>query len=116
MSVCGYMYISPSHAILFKASHWPSEHRISLRPLIGGGKGGDFFILFFFCQKGRQRRQWQRRQKEKRRRVVSLESEAMPGKMFQKSVKCITLKREQGIKGYLRAAGQAVLHSILEEK
>ena len=27
--------LSPSHAILVKASYWPSDHMISLRPLIG---------------------------------------------------------------------------------
>ena len=47
---------------------------------------------------------------------MSLGSELMPGKMSQKSVKFITLKREQGIKGYLRATGPAVLYSILEQK
>ena len=25
----------PSHAIFFEASHWPCDHMISLRPLIG---------------------------------------------------------------------------------
>ena len=27
--------MSPSHAIFFEASHWLSDHMISLRPLIG---------------------------------------------------------------------------------
>ena len=27
--------LSPSDAIFFEASHWPSDHMISLRPLIG---------------------------------------------------------------------------------
>ena len=27
--------LSPSHAIFFKASHWPSDHMIRFRPLIG---------------------------------------------------------------------------------
>ena len=31
LSVC----LSPSHAIIFEASHWPSGHMIRSRPLIG---------------------------------------------------------------------------------
>ena len=45
---------------------------------------------------------------------MSLGSELMPGKMSQKSVKFITLKREQGIKGYLTKT--AVLYRILGPK
>ena len=29
---------SPPHAIVFEASHWPSDHMISSRPLIGKPK------------------------------------------------------------------------------
>ena len=62
MSVCAV----PFHAIFFEASHWPSDHMISLRPLIGqppaGGEerkeekkeGGDFLfflLIFFVCLK-----------------------------------------------------------------
>ena len=34
MSVNEYIYLSPSYVIYFEASHWPSDHMISLRPLI----------------------------------------------------------------------------------
>ena len=34
-NVCIYVYMSPSHAIFFKACHWPSDHMISSRPFIG---------------------------------------------------------------------------------
>ena len=30
--------MSPSHAIFFEASHWPSDHMTRSRPLIGGQK------------------------------------------------------------------------------
>ena len=35
MSVCLSVCLSPSHAIFFEASYWPSGHMISSRPLIG---------------------------------------------------------------------------------
>ena len=37
MSVCccRLLVVSPSNAIFFEASHWPCDHMISLRPLIG---------------------------------------------------------------------------------
>ena len=39
-----------SHVIFFEASHWPSDHRISLRPLIGQpsfptGGGGRLVVV-----------------------------------------------------------------------
>ena len=33
--VCLHVGMSPPHAIYFKASHWPSDHMISSRPVIG---------------------------------------------------------------------------------
>ena len=35
MSVCVSLTLSPSHAMFFDASHWPSDHMITSRPLIG---------------------------------------------------------------------------------
>ena len=35
MSVCLSVCVSPSLAIFFKASHWPSGHMIRSRPIIG---------------------------------------------------------------------------------
>ena len=39
MSVHVCVCVSPSHAIFFKTSHWPSGHMIRSRPLIGRGGG-----------------------------------------------------------------------------
>ena len=56
--------LSPSHGIFFEASHWPSYHMISLRPLngqpsfitklsppmvvlVGDGGGCSYYYLFF---------------------------------------------------------------------
>ena len=39
--------LSPSHAIFFEASHWPSDHMISLRPLIGQPSFPT--VWYFFC-------------------------------------------------------------------
>ena len=35
VGVCVGTCLSPSHVIFFEASHWPSDHMISSRPLIG---------------------------------------------------------------------------------
>ena len=68
ITVCLCGCLSPSNAIVFKASHWPSDHMVSSRPLIGqpsfptiwwwlgGGEGGAyiffhfyfFFLIFFY--------------------------------------------------------------------
>ena len=46
--VCVFVCLSPSRAIFFKASHWPSDHMTRSRPLIGQpplppwGKGGGY--------------------------------------------------------------------------
>ena len=59
--------ICPLSMHFFKVSHWPSDHMISLRPLIGQpsfttklrgcGGGGGIFLNFFFCLKASWRRQ-----------------------------------------------------------
>ena len=44
MSIYLSIYMSPSHVIYFEASHWPSDHMISSRPLIGHSTGGQNWV------------------------------------------------------------------------